>query len=186
MDYNALYAIWKREKETEELQPLDKRFYIELNEYVKDLKGDIQLLDEKTLMARLAQEESENVKTIVTDLILTRYRKVSKAVFEEKSISPDCLTQEENVIYNSILSTMDEVKSIIQSVLRGRVPHFKEVKVGEKSKSILIRFLQAIPAIIGPNMRTYGPFNVDDIASLPIENGESLIKKGVAVKVEVR
>ena len=55
-----------------------------------------------------------------------------------------------------------------------------------QSKGILlIRFLQPIPAIVGLNAKVYGPFKVEDVASLPIENAESLIKRGIAVKVEI-
>lgn len=186
MDYTTLYETWKREKEGRELQRLDKRFYVELSEYVRDLRGEIQMLDEKTLMARLAIEEGESVKKIVTDLVQTRYSKVSRAVLEGKSIPPDYLTSEEDVVYNSVLSTMDEVEGIIQGVLRGCVPHIKEVRVTGGPKRILVRFLQAMPAIVGPSMRTYGPFKAEDVASLPVENAESLIKRGVAVKVEVQ
>ena len=72
MNYTTLYEAWKKEKESGELQPLDKRFYVELSGYVRDLNDEIQMLDEKTLMARLALEESKNVKKIVKDLIQTR------------------------------------------------------------------------------------------------------------------
>jgi DNA replication initiation complex subunit (GINS family) len=33
-------------------------------------------------------------------------------------------------------------------------------------------------------MKTYGPFKVEDVASLPIENAKVLIKQGLAEKVE--
>jgi DNA replication factor GINS len=50
----------------------------------------------------------------------------------------------------------------------------------EEPKRILVRFLQAIPAIIGPDMKAYGPFKEEDVASLPAENAEILITRGVA------
>jgi len=33
-------------------------------------------------------------------------------------------------------------------------------------------------------METYGPFKVEDVASLPVENAKILVKKGLAEKVE--
>jgi DNA replication initiation complex subunit (GINS family) len=33
-------------------------------------------------------------------------------------------------------------------------------------------------------MKTYGPFKVEDIASLPTENAKVMIKQGLAEKVE--
>jgi len=34
-------------------------------------------------------------------------------------------------------------------------------------------------------MKTYGPFKVEDVASLPAENAKILIRQGLAEKVEV-
>jgi DNA replication initiation complex subunit (GINS family) len=47
-----------------------------------------------------------------------------------------------------------------------------------------LRFLKEVPAIIGADMKTYGPFKVEDIAALPIENTKILIKQGLAEKLE--
>ena len=34
-------------------------------------------------------------------------------------------------------------------------------------------------------MKSYGPFVVEDVASLPVENAKILVKQGLAVPVEV-
>jgi len=34
-------------------------------------------------------------------------------------------------------------------------------------------------------MKTYGPFKAEDVASLPIENANVLVKQGLAEKIEV-
>ena len=43
-----------------------------------------------------------------------------------------------------------------------------------------VRFLNDMPKFLGPNAETYGPFHEDDIARLPAEIAEILIKKGRA------
>jgi DNA replication factor GINS len=48
-----------------------------------------------------------------------------------------------------------------------------------------VRFLKPIPAIIGGDMKTYGPFAAEDVASVPAENARILVKQGLAVVVEV-
>ena len=52
-------------------------------------------------------------------------------------------------------------------------------------KRVTLRFVKNIPAIIGADMKTYGPFIVEDVASLPVENAKMLVKQGLAVLVEV-
>ena len=59
-----------------------------------------------------------------------------------------------------------------------------KVDVGQEHKRAVLRFLKDVPAIIGADMKTYGPFKVEDVASLPIENAKVLIKQGLAEKVE--
>jgi DNA replication factor GINS len=49
-----------------------------------------------------------------------------------------------------------------------------------------IRFLRAVPAIIGIDMKTYGPFKAEDLASMPVENAENLIRRGIAKEVEIQ
>ncbi len=38
---------------------------------------------------------------------------------------------------------------------------------------------------MGADMKSYGPFLVEDVASLPVENAKILVKQGLAVQVEV-
>jgi len=180
MSYSLLYDSWKREKENLELQPLDKAFYSKLSQYLKGQREELQMLDEKTLKARLISEENAKIRKLLSDLIHSRYRKIFNKVLEGKTIPPDVLTSEEEVSYSGIASTWKHVEDVLKDVLRGRTPKVKEVKSVGKPKRILVRFLQAIPAIIGPDMKAYGPFKEEDVASLPAENAEVLIKRGVA------
>ncbi len=50
----------------------------------------------------------------------------------------------------------------------------------------VLRFLKPVPAIMGVDMKTYGPFNPEDVASLPEENAENLIRRGFAMVVEIQ
>jgi DNA replication factor GINS len=184
MGYRELYEAWKREKEANELQSLDKKFYSDLSQYIKNQREDLEMLDEKALRGRLMTGEFNNLKKLLTSLVECRYKKIFKAVLDGKQIPLELLTSEEEVVYSSILSTRDEVERILKDTLRGRIPQVKEIRVIEKPKRILIRFLQAIPAIVGQDMRTYGPFKAEDIATLPAENAGILIKRGVAIEVE--
>jgi DNA replication factor GINS len=49
----------------------------------------------------------------------------------------------------------------------------------------IVRFLQPLPAIMGIDMKAYGPFKAEDVASIPQENAENLVKRGIAQRVEV-
>jgi len=82
-----------------------------------------------------------------------------------------------------VKSLREERRMLDRKTLKARLMHheFENVK-----KRVLLRFLQEIPAIIGSDMRTYGPFKAEDIATLPIENARVLVEKGIAVEVEAK
>jgi DNA replication factor GINS len=143
------------------------------------------MLDEKTLKAHLIFEESRNIKKFLMALIQSRYRKMFERVVEGKKIPKNHLTLEEEVTYSGLLSTWNYMGTLLKEILQERRTKVKEIQFVNKPKRILIRFLKSIPAIIGPDMKTYGPFKVEDIASLQIENVEILVKRGVAVEVDI-
>ena len=77
----------------------------------------------------------------------------------------------------------ESYQALFKDVSRGRLPRVKPEK---KTKGMVVRFLQEIPAIVGSDMKTYGPFKPEDIATLPVENAKALIKQGVAEEVEAK
>jgi DNA replication initiation complex subunit (GINS family) len=60
-----------------------------------------------------------------------------------------------------------------------------KVEVTLTHKRSTVRFLKNIPAIMGADMKSYGPFVAEDVASLPPQNAQILVKQGLAVLVEV-
>jgi DNA replication factor GINS len=47
----------------------------------------------------------------------------------------------------------------------------------------VIRFLKPIDQIVGSDLEKYGPFDAEDVATLPFENATALIGKKIAVKI---
>ena len=181
--YTTLYHLWELEKDQQELQPLNRTFFQDLSRYVKSLREELQSLDEKTWKAELLLEEQKRIKTLLSDLTVTRFQKMLDAVKNERDLTSDQLTTEEEYSYNALQLTWKHLQTVITDILRGRPPKIVSDLSMEKPKRLLIRFLQAIPAIVGPDMKTYGPFKEEDVAYLPIENAEVLIKRNIAIKV---
>ncbi len=59
----------------------------------------------------------------------------------------------------------------------------EEKNESEKPKYLIIRLLQSIPAIVGSDLENYGPFNAEDIVTLPVKNALALIKRNAAVEI---
>jgi len=181
--YNELYEAWKKEKENAELQLLPKDFYANLAQYMRRMREESRMLDEKTTRAKLLLQESKNVRKMVKELILLRHNKTVKKVLAGEMMPTEGLTQEEEKLVKGVAPSFESFQTLLKDIMGGRLP---QVESKEKPKKRVLRFLKEIPAIIGVDMKTYGPFKPEDIASLPWENAKILVKQGMAVDVEVK
>jgi DNA replication factor GINS len=181
--YTTLYHLWKTEKEQLDLQPLNRTFFQDLSRYVKTLREELQALDEQTWKAALLLDEQKRIKNLLSDITVTRFQKILDAVKEARELTSDQLTTEEEYSYHALQQIWKHTQTVITDILRGRSPKIPNDLSMTKPKRLLIRFLQAIPAIVGPDMKTYGPFHKEDVAYLPTENAEVLIKRKIATEV---
>ena len=84
------------------------------------------------------------------------------------------------------LSFAESYQKFAEKLLRGQLSsQFSKVGVKKTRKRDALRFLKAVPGVIGADMKTYGPFMVEDVASVPVENARILVKQGLAEVVEI-
>jgi DNA replication factor GINS len=179
--YNELNEIWKRELESDELEKLSPDFYSRIADYMRRLNEESRMLDKRTVKASLLKKEMQNAKRMVRDVIRARYKKIVRKAAKGEKVQSNVLTVEEEKIYAGFSSLAETHWSFSKNILRGYVP---KIDVEREHKKTVLRFVKAVPAIIGADMKTYGPFKVEDVASLPIENAKVLIKQALAEKVE--
>jgi DNA replication initiation complex subunit (GINS family) len=175
--YDELYEVWKKEKETLEIQRLPQNFYAKIAAYIKKMKQENRMLDKKTTKAKLLGNEFRNVKIMLSELLRCRYKKF----LDKETVPKEGLTEEEKKLYLEVLPLPEAYKAFSKDILRGNLP---TVEKGAKQTMTVLRFVQEIPALVGSDMKTYGPFAPEDIAVLPPENARILIKQGVAVEVD--
>ncbi len=140
------------------------------------------MLDEKTTKAKLLMHENKNVQKMVKELVLLRHEKTVKKVFAGETPPTESLTREEERMARETVPSFESFQNLLKDMLSGRLP---QIESKEKPERRVLRFVKEIPAIIGADMKTYGPFKPEDIASVPQENARILVKQGVAVEVEV-
>jgi len=180
--YNELYEAWRQEKASQELQPLPKDFYVKLSDYLKKIREESRMLDGKTTKARLLMREEENVREMVRELVALRHTKTVEAVSAGEGVHLDGLTREEERLVKDVAPSFESFQALLKEIMSGRLQRVSP----EKPSKRVLRFLKETPAIIGADMNTYGPFQPQDVASLPAENAKILTKQGVAVEVEVK
>jgi len=179
--YNELNELWKRELESGELEKLSPDFYSGVADYLRRLKEEGRMLDKRTMKANLLEKEAQNVIHMAHDLVRARYKKIVKKIIKGEKLQSNTLTVEEEKIYAGFSSLAETYSSFTKNILRGYEP---KIEAKQAHKRAVLRFLKGVPEIIGADMKTYGPFKVEDVASLPIENAKVLVKQGLTEKVE--
>ena len=184
--YNELYAAWRREIEGTSLGGLPPDFYNRLTDYLQRLNEENRILDKKSIKVNLLEHESQNVKRMLNELLRARYKKLVRTITQSQKMPSDLLTVEEVEMCKNFVAFSDSYQKFTRTLMQGQASKI-EVKVEAQSnhKRVVLRFIKNIPTIIGADMKTYGPFIAEEVASLPFENAKMFIKQGLAVSVEV-
>ena len=176
-----MYDAWRSETTNTDLSVLPSDFYSEITQYAHRLKEEQRMLDKRTVKARLLRSEAQNVKRMLYELTRGRYKKLLKKASSEEKIPTEFLTVEEQRLSNGVLPLAEAYRAFSTGLLKGQIVQMINQEDG---KYVAVRFLSEIPAVIGADMKTYGPFKTEDIGSVPLENARVLIKQGIGEKVE--
>jgi len=191
--YNELYAAWQREIDDPTLGGLPLDFYGKIAEYLRHIKEEDKVLDKKSVKMNLLEHESQNVERMLEELLGARYRKIIKTVTKNQKLPSELLTSEEAKMCETFTDFAKSYRKFADDLMQGQLsePIKVIIKVeantaaSQPHKRSTIRFLKNIPAIMGADMKSYGPFVAEDVASLPPQNAQILVKQGLAVLVEV-
>jgi len=184
--YRKIYEAWKREVDDEELQPLPENFYQEFSTYIKNLREEIRSLDEKSFKYKIKQLEVEKSSELLNLLISLRLKKIVKLLLEEKGeIDLSLLTLEEKSFYDQLSQGFRFSKKLAKDSIEGKTLKSTYDSKAKKRIGVVLRVLSDIPALVGSDMKTYGPFKVEDVIAIPLQNIEKLVKHGYVKEVDV-
>lgn len=202
--YNELFAAWRREIDDPSLGGLQSDFYAKVAEYLGRIKEENKALEKKSVKVNLLEHEARNVERMLEELLDMRYKKILKTITRLHKAPIELLTNEEAKMCESFVSFSNAYQHFAKNLMQGEQGPITvtliqssvtqtaetiraEIKpqVHVTHKRLTLRFTKSIPAIMGADMKSYGPFTAEDVASLPALNAQILIKQGLAVLVEV-
>ncbi len=201
--YNELYMAWRKELDEASLAGLPRDFYVKIADYLKRIREENRLPDKKSVKVSLLEHEANNVTLMLEELLWARYKKLLKTISQNQTLPSELLTVEEAKICESFVAFSGAYQKFTRDLLQGEitpisqaasqtitqaqsVPHVEaKAEAAVSHTRVTLRFTKSIPAIMGADMKSYGPFLVEDVASLPAENAKVLVKQGLAVLVEV-
>jgi len=202
MTYEELLKAWRAEREAEGLAKLPEDFYKRVAELISALRASLKMADTRALKTRLTQAELENVLKMVEDIFWWRLDKALKALRAGQPLDPADLTPEERALLGPLEGALTSARKFLEGLLRGELrqpappvqaatvemPALEGAAPGKESHAglMLVRILADVPALVGADMKVHGPFKRGDVAFIPAENALGLIRKGLAVEVELR
>jgi len=175
IDVSSVYSILLREIENDSVQEIDTQLYSNIAELLGKLKNQGYDGIESKIKDSLVQMISD-----MTSLLLKiRIEKTTKS----DELDYTNLLDEERYILDSEDELRQRKDTILAATLNGRLKLLETVAKNHKSRTVVVRFLKPIDQIVGSDLQKYGPFEAEEVATLPFENARALITKKIAVKV---
>ena len=187
--YDELYASWRMEIENGDLGSLPADFYVRAADYLRQIIEENKMIDKKSLKTNLLEHELKNAQRMAQELISARYRKILKMFLTGHKVMIESLANEEVQLYSGVSPSTSAYSKFVEGIVQGKLVKL-EIEVTPQTPEVVrsrvtLRFIKPVPSIIGSDMKTYGPFLVEDVASVPVENGKILVKQGLAKVIDL-
>ena len=182
MTYAELYEILRKEKYSEQLQPLPKNFFSEVSSYFREKRKIAEKSDNLFEDAIIkTKKQLDNAIVVLKEITSKRQKKVLNVAFlaAKTGISKrdsENMLEEEKKLFDSIVREIEYDEKKLSDIIGG-------MDEGKDLKNQLVRFTQDTGEFLGLENRKLGPFKVGDIANLPQRISEILVDGGKAVYV---
>jgi len=180
--YSDLYEASRKERYSEQLQPLSKNFIQEIAEYLKE-KKQVALKEDDIFSDMIAKtkKQLENAVTLFRELIIRRRKKILNLVLiaAETGISKqdfDNMLPFEKSLFEELIKNIENCDKKINGILEG--------KTAEELKNELVIFKTDVEEFLDIEGEKIGPFKKGQIANIPKEIAKILIEDGKAEILE--
>jgi len=194
--YERLHRAWERENEKPGLQNIPDEFLHEMRRYSEELNKTPT--DPGALTGSITKQERQFVGQMLRELTETRLRKIVTKELRGEPIDAQAMTPEEQRFHANLRQLLlgyrqgadipePEAPPTVQAPRLAPAPRPSVTAPHEAPKGdlVVIRFLKPLPAIMGVDMKAYGPFDPEDVASIPRQNAVNLIRRGIAKLVDI-
>ena len=178
--YNDIYEAARKERYSDQLQPLSKNFILEVAAYLKE-KKEITLKEDDGFSDVIikTKKQLENAITLFKELMLRRRKKILNLVLiaTETGISKqdfeDMLAFEKE-LFEDLMKCVDFSNKRVEEILNG--------KKQETQENELVVFKEEVSDFVGLEGEKMGPFKKGQIVNLSKQIVKILVDDG---KVEI-
>lgn len=184
--YQEIYDTLRKEKYSEALQQLPKKFLEEITAYLAEKKEIVGREKDKALFSdtmRLTRKQLDNTVSIIKEIIAIREKKVLNIAFTAAMTGiskkdTENLLKHEKELFELIAKKLEQNQEEVNQKLEGKAEKEKDLK------NLLIRFKEDVPAFLDGEGNELGPFDHGDMANLPLEIVKILIDSGKVVPIK--
>ncbi|MBI5872471.1 hypothetical protein HZB88_05330 [archaeon] len=179
--YEMLYELLRREKYKVELQRLDLDFLKKVEQYFKEKKAILFSQEKKDSMFAASEIEKtriqlKNVQKIIKEIYERREQKIMLLAlfFSKTSELPDItvMLKEELAMFNEVKDVLGRHKKEMLEMIEEK----EKPKVLKAASLVRVKFTMPMQEFVGTDLKTYGPFEANEIVQLPKSIADFLIK----------
>ncbi len=129
---------------------------------------------------RLITKQARIIDSMVRELLTVR---ANKATQQRTFLR---LLPEERYVCSAQQKFQKRFELFTDAVSAGQPSFIEFARRSEAERSISVRLTKHVNELVGPGLRRYGPFEAEDVVSLPAANADVLIASGDAVEICTR
>jgi DNA replication initiation complex subunit (GINS family) len=194
--YDQIQQAWEEEKNNEKLQNLEDLKLSKMSGYLSKVREQLaKTPSENKIQVDLFQEEGVSIEFMLKDLLMLRRQKILNAILSNEQQRGNMTLAEED-FYNRIKKGVEEHLRFVDEAITGkptptmtRSDDSETVQpkedLGESTvEYVMVRFLEPVEEpFVGLDEVVYGPFQKEDIATIPIANARKWLSDGIVVRV---
>lgn len=179
-----LRQVLQSEEASEELTVIPPDTYIGLSSYAQKLRATIGSGNDD-IPGRLARKQIWLIEVMTKRLLEVRLSKARrKATQEGQPARPSKnLLPEEAYIDDMLKQSVKKEERFLKAIVDGQPSFFTLVQKRETQRMTTVRISKRVGEIIGADLKRYGPFEVNDVARIPMGNAQVMVAGSQAVPI---
>jgi DNA replication initiation complex subunit (GINS family) len=176
---DALKKQLDSETQSNSLLPLPSNFYSSLSAYTQKLKRSAGS-GASEVSVNLIGTQAHMIESMVRQLLKLRTKKAMEQIALLQ------LLPEERYVCSAEQKFQQRFETMVRAVSAGQPSFVEFAHHSESQRNVTVRFVKHVNELVGLDMRHYGPFEADDVASIPAASADILIAGGDAVEIYTR
>lgn len=173
-----IYKLLKNEIETPSLQAMEANTF----QKIASMLGNLNAQDYQEIEAKIRDRMVGMLANSAQLLLEARQHKI---LADNEKLDYSKLTDEEKYIVDGERESCRRISKVVAATIKGRSKVLELISMRMRARQITVRFVKPLDKFIGVDMNKYGPFQPEDVASLPFENARSIIENGMAIEVQI-